>query len=76
MSELVNLELPRPRCALCNKPVDSFVRTYDSMTCRVKFYVACHGATEETYLNDKELEEMPTGALRFGEAFKQKLLEP
>lgn len=40
----------RPTCAVCRRPVDSFLEVEDSFLGVVRFTVRCHGETESVSL--------------------------
>src|SRR5262245_44928629 len=60
----------KPWCAQCQRPVASITALRDPHTCKVKWIVRCHGAMESAEVTDEEFEQMTSGTLRLGEAFK------
>ena len=39
-------QLPRIRCAICDKPVDEVIEWYDDLSCEWRLKVRCHGDTD------------------------------
>lgn len=39
-------QLPRIRCAICEKPVDEVIEMYDELSCEWRLKVRCHGETD------------------------------
>lgn len=60
-------ETARPRCAVCQKPVETIAWWDDQLSCKRVFVVRCHGDEERTVVTD----ELLAGAdgLCFGRAF-------
>lgn len=66
-------------CRKCKRPVDN-IKTERVFSNRPKdaglrITVSCHGATDEVFVSDAELEAAP-GSLRGTEAFAENLLPP
>jgi len=59
-----------PICAICKKQVDSIEWYYDNETKCTKYRVYCHNDTEETVLEDEDIQA--ADCVRPGIAFKQK----
>ena len=55
----------RPICAVCKRPVDSFVEEQDPFADRITFIARCHGERERVTLEGKEV----VRSLDFGMAF-------
>jgi hypothetical protein len=60
----------KPRCAQCNKQIDtiSWRRSMDQLS--VIFTVRCHGAVEETEVPFSRFHEIMNGAVQGAEAFR------
>lgn len=43
MAKEIPKQLPRIRCAICDKPVDEVFEMYDDMNCKWWLKVRCHG---------------------------------
>lgn len=64
------LAMPRPRCAVCRRPVERVTTQRDMLAGETITVVECHGAREESRVRDVEIQ----GAERIlmGEAFAGK----
>lgn len=47
------MKVPRPICAVCNKPVDNIVQSYSPLRCGWSFTAFCHGSAEEMFVDDR-----------------------
>ncbi len=65
-----------PWCALCEKPVEGFVRIGMARTAEVRFVALCHGAREEVVVDERVLQRMVGEThVTMGKAFAGKLIE-
>lgn len=46
---------PRPRCALCKRPVEQATQCYDEANRQTCFWFRCHGEVERVALFDEEV---------------------
>lgn len=80
-ARLPDVPLPRVRCAICDKPVDRVVASYEvAPMCHV-LTVQCHGDSESMRLEDYLLAEIGTDVARQirsqeGVAFATKRIGP
>lgn len=65
---------PLPTCAVCQRPVEHIERNYDPMRREFVFVVRCHGATEDTAIDDRFAAS--GGEIRAGVAFERHALAP
>ncbi len=65
-----------PWCALCEKPVDGFMRIGMQRTREVRFVALCHGAREEVVMDERLLHLFRGEThITMGKAFAGKLIE-
>jgi hypothetical protein len=66
----------KPRCAVCNRPVDSVDYAVDPATRQHMIFTAhCHGDWERNRLSKKELKMLLAYGVQGGEAFGGRFLE-
>lgn len=67
--------LPRIRCAICKRQVDSVTVLRDEFKSAHTFIVECHGDTDRCDLTDEFLAHASDGTVTVGEAFATKRVE-
>lgn len=63
----------KPMCAVCGKPVDEIMTTFDHLSLNHLYKVRCHGEVEATQLTEEELQII--SHLGPGVAFNAKRIE-
>ena len=46
------MKVPRPICAVCKKPVDDIVQSYDPLKRGWLFSAFCHGSIDQTFVDE------------------------
>lgn len=73
-ADIALLDALKPRCAVCNRQVNSLTWRRDISEPWVVFTVHCHGATEDTVVPFSRFHEIMAGAIQGAKAFGEPIL--